>query len=132
MPKTLVLIAVFALAACAGAATTPSPTVAPTVPATQAPTPPSTAEEAAVAAVIATNPMFAGIEPLRPDVIGASRWYVATPLAGGAYAIEITIGWGDCPAGCTERHVWTYEVAADGTVTLKSETGDEVPTDLPA
>jgi len=91
----------------------------------------TTPEEAAVAAVIAENPMFAGIAPLRPDVIGASRWYVATPIIGG-YSIEVTIGWGDCPAGCIERHVWTYEVAANGTVTLTSESGDPVPSDLPA
>lgn len=83
-------------------------------------------------AVIATNPMFAGIGPLQPDTIGASRWYVATPLAGGGHTIEITIGWGDCMAGCIERHVWTYEVKPDGTVTLKSETGEPVPSDLPA
>jgi len=85
-----------------------------------------------MAAVVATNPNFAGITPLLPDTIGASRWYVATPMAGGGYSIEITIGWGDCPAGCIERHVWTFDVAADGTVTLKSETGDAVPSDLPA
>ena len=141
MLKTLALLACLALAACGGTAA-PSPTPVSTTPPTVAPTPkptptpvPSpatTPAEAAAAAVIATNPMFAGITPLAPDVIGASRWYVATPLAGGGYGIEVTIGWGDCPAGCIQRHVWTFEVAPDGTVNLKSETGDPVPSDLPA
>lgn len=141
MLKPIALLAVLALAACGGAAA-PSPTPVPTAAPTSAPTPkptptpvPSpamTPAEAAAAAVIASNPMFAGITPLAPDVIGASRWYVATPLAGGGYAIEVTIGWGDCPAGCIERHVWTYEVKPDGTVTMKSEAGDPVPSDLPA
>jgi hypothetical protein len=86
----------------------------------------------AAALVIATNPMFTGTTELRPDVIGASRWWEAEALDGGGYRIEITIGWGDCPAGCIERHVWTYEVDASGGVELVSEAGDPVPSDLPA
>ena len=45
--------------------------------------------------------------------------------------MKLTIGWGDCPAGCIERHVWTFDVDANGGLTLVSESGDEVPTDLP-
>jgi len=70
--------------------------------------------------------------PLTPDVIGASKWWVATPIEDGGYTIELTVGWGDCPAGCINRHVWTFTVAADGTATLVKESGDEVPTTLPA
>jgi hypothetical protein len=133
MLKRLLLGLAFAatFAACSGAAATPSP--APTARPTPTPiaAPASTPAEAAALA-IATNPIFAGAMPLTPDVIGASKWWVATPLAGGGYSIEITIGWGDCQAGCIEKHVWTFEVAADGGVKLISEKGDEVPTDLPA
>lgn len=88
--------------------------------------------EAAAALVIATNPIFAGAMPLTPDVIGATKWWTATAIAGGGYTIELTLGWGDCPAGCIERHVWTFEVTAEGGVRLVSESGDEVPVDLPA
>jgi hypothetical protein len=91
-----------------------------------------TSPEDAAALVIATDPRFAGAMQLRPDVIGATKWWVATPLAGGGYTIEVTVGWGDCPAGCIERHVWTHEVKPDGSVKLVGETGDEVPVDLPA
>ena len=58
---------------------------------------------------------------------------VGRDAAGRAAAttIEITVGWGDCMAGCIERHVWTYEVSPDGTVELIAEQGDPVPADLP-
>jgi len=121
-----------ALAGCSAASaptSTPAPTVRPT------PTPitvtVSSAGDAA-ALVIATNPMFAGTMEQRPDVIGASRWWTAEALPGGGYQIEVTIGWGDCMAGCIERHVWTYEVDASGGLKLVGETGDPVPSDLPA
>ena len=131
-PTTLTLSLALVLAAC-GAASAPSPSPQPT----PRPTPtPIVAQvstpEAAAALVIATNPIFAGALPLTPDVIGATKWWTATPIAGGGYTIELTVGWGDCPAGCIERHVWTFEVSADGALKLVSESGDAVPTDLPA
>jgi hypothetical protein len=117
-----------ALAACsAGGAAGPTVPPTPTPIAVTVSTP---ADAAAV--VIAANPLFAGTTELRPDVIGASKWWTAKPLAGGGYRIELTIGWGDCPAGCIERHVWTYDVDATGGLTLVSETGKPVPSDLPA
>jgi len=124
------LVATLAACSAAGAPTpTPVPTVRPT------PTPivarvSSPADAAAL--VIATNPIFSGTIELRPDVIGASRWWTATALPSGGYRVELTIGWGDCMAGCIERHVWTFDVDANGAVKLVSETGDSVPSDLPA
>jgi hypothetical protein len=120
-----------AIAACGGAATSPAPSPS------ARPTPtPVTAEVSspgdAAALVIATNPMFAGALAEDPNTIGASKWWVATPLDGGGYEIAITVGWGDCMAGCIERHVWTYEVSPEGTVELIAEQGDTVPSDLPA
>lgn len=124
------LLMTILLAACGGAST-PSPSPAPTPRPTPTPivAPVSTPEQAA-ALVIATDPRFAGTMPLSPDVIGASQWWTATPLAGGGYTIELTMGWGDCQAGCIERHVWTFEVGAEGTVELIGETGDPVPSPL--
>jgi hypothetical protein len=120
------------LAGC-GSASAPTPSVAPTIRPTPTPITVRVSSAAdAAALVIATNPMFTGVTELMPDVIGASRYWKAEPLAGGGYRIELTIGWGDCPAGCIERHVWTYDVDATGGLTLVSETGDPVPSDLPA
>jgi hypothetical protein len=123
---------VAALAACS-AAGAPSPTPVPTARPTPTPIVARVSSPAdAAALVIATNPMFTGTMELRPDVIGASRWWTATPLASGGYRVELTVGWGDCMAGCIERHVWTFDVDASGGVKLVSETGDPVPSDLPA
>jgi hypothetical protein len=135
-PSRLVLLAtvlacVTALGGCNAASALPSP--APTVRPTPTPITVTLAAPAdAAALVIATNPMFAGATQLKPDVIGASKYWKAEPLASGGYRIELTIGWGDCPAGCIERHVWTYDVDANGGLTLVGETGDPVPSDLPA
>lgn len=129
LPVAALLIV--ALAACGGAAPTSAPTASPR------PTPtPVTAEVLspgdAAALVIATNPIFAGALREDPTTIGASKWWVATPLSTGGYEIEITVGWGDCMAGCIERHVWRYEVSPEGAVELVAEQGDPLPKDLPA
>jgi len=105
-------------------AVTPSPTL--TVP---GPTPiavdvTSVAEAAAL--VIATDPRFEGAISLTPDVIGASKWWEATAIADGGYRVTITIGWGDCPSGCINAHVWDFEVSADGQVTLLGDSGDPI------
>jgi hypothetical protein len=119
------------LAAC-GPAASSAPTPPPSARPTPTPIAPAvgTPEEAA-ARVIAVNPLFAGAIPLTPDVIGASKWWTAAPLAAGGYTIELTVGWGECPAGCIERHVWTFEVQPDGAVKLVKETGEPVPATLP-
>jgi hypothetical protein len=117
------------LAACgAGAAPPPTPRPTPTPIVVHVATP-----EEAAALVIASDPRFAGTIKLSPDIIGASRWWEAAALADGGFQIMLTIGWGDCPSGCIDRHSWVYRVTADGLVTLESETGDPMPAgSLPA
>lgn len=127
----LIIVLATALAACGGA-TPPTPSAEPS--ARPTPTPiaaPATTPAEAAALVIATNPIFQGATELSPDIIGASKYWVATPNATG-HTIEMTVGWGDCPAGCIDKHVWTFDVTSDGTVKLLSENGPEVPIDLPA
>ena len=63
--------------------------------------------------------------PLLPGVIGQSSWYEANQEADG-FAVKITVGSGDCQAGCIERHTWTYHVDYDGTVTLVADEGDDI------
>jgi len=91
---------------------------------------PVTTPEQAWAAVVAAEPRFAGIQPLDPDLIGQSAWYEVQPASGvGAYIVTVTVGWGDCQAGCIDQHTWQYAVGPDGAVTLQSESGDGVPPD---
>lgn len=118
-PSVVILLALLAtlLAACGGSGGS-----APT------PTPPGVGSpEAAVAAVQAQAPLFDTFGPLNPDVIGQDRWWETQPLDGTdpptGWTVRFTAGWGDCQAGCIDRHSWTWDVAADGTITFVSEEG---------
>lgn len=116
----LLLTSLLVLAACSAAAgPSPSPSPSPSVTAVTSP-------EQAAARVKAEYPEFAGLTPPNPDLIGACCWYEATAVEGG-YQVVVTVGWGDCPAGCIDRHVWTFAVAPDGTVGLIGEEGPAVP-----
>jgi hypothetical protein len=80
--------------------------------------------------VIATEPRFAGITKRDPDMIGQANWYEIGPASGsGAFVVTMRVGWGDCPSGCIDEHTWVYAVAPDGTVTLQSQGGSDVPPD---
>jgi hypothetical protein len=98
----------------------PAPTPTPIAPLIASP-------DEAAALVIAADPRFAGTIKLTPEVIGLSRWWESKPLEGGGFRIQLTIGWGDCPAGCINRHTWTYDVSAHGDVTFVEEAGDLIP-----
>jgi len=133
------LLFVAVLAACSSAPSmSPSPAL-PTSPPTASPAPletppPSptpgasgevTSAAQAAALVFAANPMFGGVAPMQPDLIGQSAWYEAFQM-GDSFSVVVTIGSGDCMAGCIDRRTWTYSVATNGTIELMSEEGDEV------
>jgi hypothetical protein len=88
----------------------------------------------AAAAVATRSPLFDGIGSKDPDVIGASAWWTATPVGSAtppsAWTVVYEVGWGDCQAGCIDRHTWTYRVGADGSVTFQSEDGAALPDDV--
>lgn len=131
----LVLAAALAiLAAACGQATTPPPSASTPPPSTAASAPASaaavTTPEAAAALVLASDSRFTGIEPKNPDLIGGCCFYEVTPKGDG-YTVMVEIGWGDCPAGCINRHHWFYTVTNDGTVTFDKEDGPAVPTGVP-
>ena len=84
----------------------------------------------AAARVIASDPRFAGVQAFSPNVIGASAWYEVEKTADG-YRVAITMGWGDCMAGCISRHTWIFEVSADGSIGQPTESGDPFEGGLP-
>jgi hypothetical protein len=87
--------------------------------------------EAAWAAVVAHEPRFGGIARKDPQLIGQSAWYEVQPASGvGAFVVRVTVGWGDCQAGCINRHVWTIAVLPDGTINFVGEEGPSVPVDI--
>ena len=118
------------LVACAGPGPSPSPSSAPTSTPTPAPATEVTSAAQAAALVFASDERFARIQPLRGDLIGQSAWYDASEDATG-FSVVITVGAGDCQAGCIERHTWSYHVDRDATVTLVGEQGDDIALDPP-
>jgi len=142
-PLLAVLLAVLvACSSSAGASAPAAPASAqPSSPVSAAPASPASSSSAgggpitspdeAAQLVLALDPHFTGLKPKNPDLIGGCCFYEATTTADG-YQVNVELGWGDCPAGCINRHRWTYSVGRDGTTTLLSETGEPVPSAFPA
>jgi Carboxypeptidase regulatory-like domain len=148
-PASLLVLVVLAVAACTGSAASPAPSVAvgppgasPSHSASSAPSAssdasagPVTSAAAAFAIVQARSPWFDGVKPKDPNTIGQAAWWEATPSTqaatstDGAWGVTVDVGWGDCQAGCIDHHVWQWQVAKDGSVTLMSETGPALPAD---
>jgi hypothetical protein len=84
----------------------------------------------AAALVLASNALFAQIRPANPGVAGQSAWYTAS-AAGDGFSVSVTLGSGDCLAGCINSHTWNYSVSASGGVELVNESGDDVEVGLP-
>jgi len=130
--KTIALL-LATLAVLVAACTTGGGSTAPTAPTTTPlPTSPSitvTTPEEAARLVLAVDSRFRGIAPLDPDLIGQAAWYRVTPTANG-FEVVVRIGWGDCPSGCIDEHLWTYQVTSDGAVGYVDEQGPTVPPDV--
>ena len=86
----------------------------------------------AAALVLASNPRFANVSSLTPGLIGASAWYDASLSMDGNYSVAVTLGSGDCQAGCINQHTWHYSVTPAGSVSLVNDAGDEVDYQPPA
>ena len=114
--------------------TAPSPTpVAPSPTPSRVPPPTPkpaviTSPAQAVARVILAEPRLTGLAAFAANLIGQASWYKVTPASGvGVFVVEVRVGWGDCPAGCIDQHLWVYAVGPDGTVSTVSEKGAPVP-----
>jgi hypothetical protein len=129
MTRTLAaLLLSLTLVACSGAASTAQPSSVPGEP-TPAPTTIASLEDAADR-VIEQYPTFSGIGPADPNLIGGCCSWQGVETEEG-YAVTFEVGWGDCPAGCIDRHAWTFSVTRDGAVTLVDDRGSPVPSGMP-
>lgn len=74
----------------------------------------------------------------RFDRIGGVKYADPGGFLGDGNDIEATlgddfielgysVGSGDCPAGCINRHYWTFRVFESGRVTFRGESGDPLP-----
>ncbi len=108
-----------------GATPSPSPTSTTPAPPTVAPPTQVTSAAQAAALVFASDRRFTAMTALRSDFVGQASWYEAEETAEG-FGVRVTIGSGDCMAGCIDRHTWTYAVGRDGTIELVADEGDPV------
>ena len=86
--------------------------------------PPDAAAAARLA--LAQQDRFRGIGPYDANLIGQAAWYKVSATDDG-WEVQIRIGWGDCPSGCINEHVWRYAVTHDGGIHLVGEGGDALP-----
>jgi hypothetical protein len=82
----------------------------------------------AMAAVRARSPLFDGIERKDPNLIGQGSWWDAK-AGTDSWLVTVQVGWGDCQAGCIDRHTWTFDVAA-GAAAFASEEGTPLANDV--
>ena len=131
----LALVCLIGAAAACSTPSGPSPAGSPSPSTPVASSPPSptsvTTPDQAAALVLASDPRFAGLARQDPNLIGQCCFYTVTPAATGGFSVRIEIGWGDCPAGCIDRHHWRYVVGPDGTVRPDGEDGPPVPAGVP-
>jgi len=121
----LAVVAIIAVGCAGGAASTAPPPPSPS------PSPVTiTTPEQAAARVAEVVPSFAGIGPRKDDMIGGCCFWEAVDNPDG-FEVTFEVGWGDCQAGCIDRHRWVYGVAHDGTVTPLNENGPPVPSGVP-
>ena len=76
----------------------------------------------AVEAIRERAPLFDTFGIQNPDMIGQASFFTAEPTNGG-WRVVFETGWGDCPAGCIDRHTWSWDVAQGGTITFVGEDG---------
>jgi hypothetical protein len=63
------------------------------------------------------------VRPGDPALVGQCCTYVAEESSPG-YQVTVSLGWGDCPAGCINHHRWVFHVDPDGTIALVEQSGD--------
>ena len=120
LPFVPVLLAVLALAAAAcGPA---GPKASATTGGGGGPGGPVQSGLGAVETVRDRVPLFDGFEVQIRDMVGQASFFTVEPAAS-SWRVTVETGWGDCPAGCIDRHTWTWDVAEDGTVTFVGEDG---------
>ncbi len=59
--------------------------------------------------------------------VGARGNTLTMERAPGVRRFVYSVGWGDCPSGCTHRHDWIFEVTDDLEVSLSGSRGDPLP-----
>ncbi len=86
-------------------------------------------ETRALAVALGSDPRFRGFGPFDPNLIGQDRWYEVLPLGDGV-RVRLHVGWGDCPAGCINKHEIDIDLARSLAIVAVTERGDPLPPGL--
>jgi hypothetical protein len=78
----------------------------------------------ALAARFARAPFVRNAEP---NAVGGDGNNIAATPRGDGWTLDYSVGYGDCPAGCINRHTWSFAVDAAGRVTYLGSRGDPAP-----
>ena len=79
---------------------------------------------ASVAKVLSTVESVTLVDMLEPNGDGND---IEVKKVANGLEINYIIKFDGCISGCKKRHTWTFEVADNGKVTFKGESGDELP-----
>jgi len=85
-------------------------------------------------AILATGAPFDSFLFLNGGLIGASQYYEVKgePGSAASWIVIYTYGWGDCQAGCINRHTFVYLVdPVTGDVRFDRQEGEALPADAP-
>jgi hypothetical protein len=69
---------------------------------------------------------IAGVRYAEPDGVGGDGNDIIAILNMDNLHYKFSIGWGDCPAGCTQRRYWEYTVSAAGEVKYLGSYGNNL------
>ena len=117
-----------------GAAFSSSASAAPRIAPRVAVSPPIESGAEAHAAVLALGTPFDSFTPIESAMIGANATYEVKGSEGGdaAWIVIYTYGWGDCQAGCIDRHSWAFQVdGRTGVASYDSQMGTTLLADAP-
>lgn len=73
---------------------------------------------------------FSGIRGVRyaePNGFGGDGNDIRAQVVDSGIRLDYSIGFGDCPAGCTGRHTWSFVVDTNGRTTYLGSSGGPAP-----
>lgn len=68
-----------------------------------------------------------GVRNAEPNGWGGDGNDIRARSRGEDWELEYSVGYGDCPAGCIQRHYWTFLVDLGGFVRYEGDRGDPIP-----
>jgi hypothetical protein len=68
-----------------------------------------------------------GVVWAEPNGFGGDGNDIRARVQDGGWRLDYSVGYGDCPAGCTSRHTWSFHVGSGGAVSYLGSAGSGPP-----